>query len=159
MTKKLPCPNCGRPIEISQGIRQLVCLKCNVSLLLVSDSKLILRNPLPNYLSADQANGIAARSEGVLDQRPMQLSNARMEKSAFHAGERIAQERTLSRQGLYAGLGTLTAGGLLLLVIGAQIYTAEMNWIELLLMGIGIVFVGLGLFITVWFAFALRSNL
>lgn len=113
---------------------------------------------MQNYLGTDQAKGNPHHSDLVLDQHPLQLSKARMEKSAFHASERIALEKSLGRQGLFAGLGTLTAGGLLLLVIGAQIYVAEVNWLEILGLGVGIVFVGLGLFITIGFAFALRSN-
>lgn len=159
MTKKLACPNCGESIKIPPRTRQLVCAHCNESLLLVSNSKLILKNPLPNYLNADQANANTQRSGQILDQALFKLSQARMEKSAQYASERIAQEQRLGRQGLYAGLGTLTAGGLLLLVLSVKMYVTEVNWLELLGMGIGILFVSVGLSITLWFAWELRSSL
>ena len=158
MNKKFLCPNCGKSITFSRKTNPIVCPECKSGLLWDSNSKLILANPIRTYLGDDPADTHADRANLILDQRPPQLSKERMEKAAFHAGERIAHERKINEQGLFSGLGTLTAGGLILLIVGAQWGLGKMNWFEFVGIGIGIILVGLGMFITIWFAFALRPE-
>jgi hypothetical protein len=156
------CPNCGEQIKAPSDSVALMCDSCGKSLLFSSEHKLILAEPITTYhdssLASDDLGGRQRLFPGA-GPETLQLSDHRKRKADQLARERVSQERKTFRQGLVSGFLVIILGGLLLLSIGIHIYYFESNWLDLAGIVVGGCFLGLGLFIVVWFLRAMRLGI
>lgn len=152
------CPNCGKAIDIQFSGSSVTCLHCHEALLVSSDKKIVLANPLRTYLISDDA---AAKDKHRNSQMPVgkrpPVSAERRKKTARFAYERMTQQEQLDHSGLAYGILAIVFGGLLGVLGWLRLEFIQSDWISWIGLWTGVLVFGFGTFLTIWFYRSIKS--
>ena len=156
MKKQAICPNCGLPIDAIRDQAEFVCDHCGEVLAVSVEGKIVMAHPAQTY--ADPS--FQARSEGrkANPLRRNQISAARRIKSTELALERTFLEKDRALKGFVYGILLMVFGGLLTVLTFLRNTFLFDDWLNLIGFGLGLIFIPLGAYITIWFTLTSRAK-
>jgi hypothetical protein len=142
-------------IENPRDDAEFACAHCGELLVVSFEHKLVLANPDQTFVDLTTQS---AQSRPADAQWGNQISASRRRRASELALERTMDEKDRALKGFVYGILLVVFGGLLMVIAFLRYSFLSDDWLNIIGFGLGLVFIPLGAYTTVWFSLMARSK-